>query len=737
MSLELQSIGPLWMELGTGLITLLVLAISIYATRFQPLRLRVIAGLLRLLLVGSGFFLLHHPTIVRKTIQPKEQRMAVLVDRTGSMGADSDQGKTRYEKAYELVEELAQDNKSFDVFEFDQKLSQPMDATTRAKKLSGNKTDFYTTLTQLFGENEDYTSVLVLSDGHDLGRFSQMSGEETGRWLERLNAPPINSVLIGDQLTGPEVAIHSIDAPPFSFVRAPLRIRATIIVRNLDNYNTQVQLLDGESVIQIKDLILDDQGFGTVEFEHYPEEEGERLYTIHVPPHHLESNTENNSQQVLIEIGRDKINVLHIAGSITWDLQGLRAMFERNPMIDLTAFYIMRTRDHQQQGVDNRLVPPEEMALVPFPTEEIFDRQLFSFDVVVFHDFDAGTYFTDSYQARRLMKKIREFVTEHRGGFIVIGGPRTASGPSLGLTPLADIIPLVPPAQRMSYDENSIQPMFTRAGRMFPIFRNFDPSHQTFNGSMQSLNVNENAQVLLEGKGGKPLMAVAESGNGRTIFLNTSSSWIWRRDALASGQTAEGYYDFWDQTLKWAIQDPSLHQVRISAAKTIANPLMVNVDLLMRNRDYEPAAALASRVQLLALDGKSEPREASFSTDSQGAAQVGFNVDRPGYYRIQLPDQPWKDLSQPATVFLGGSQDELRNLDLSPETLQRLSSYSGGHFSPEVSRFSPQSMVRGEVKNQTIVETRRLKLRNWIWSLPLLLLIAGVEWALRRSNHLA
>ena len=179
------------------------------------------------------------------------------------------------------------------------------------------------------------------------------------------------------------------------------------------------------------------------------------------------------------------------------------------------------------------------------------------------------------------------------------------------------------------------------------------------------------------------------------------------------------------------------HQVRISATKTISNPLMVNVDLLLRNRTYEPAASLATRVLLVPLDGKGEPREASFSTDSRGAAQVTFNVDRPGYYRIELPEDPWKTLSQPATVFLGGSQDELRNLDLAPETLQRLSSSSGGRFSSETRSFSTTSLARGEVRNQTIVETRRLKLRNWIWSLPLLLLIAGVEWALRRSNHLA
>ena len=738
MRIDLEPLGPLWVEVGVISLTLAVLAFSIYSTRHQSWQLRLAIGSLRALLLGFGLFLLHHPTFVRQTIEPKERKLAVLVDRTASMGAESEDGMTRYEKAYEAVSALGgEESLNFDVFEFDQTLSEPLGRQVRPRKLSGNKTDFYASLNRFLSNSGDYTGVLLLSDGKDLSRFSRMTGEETQSWLQRLNAPPINAVLIGDQLDGPEVAIHSIDAPPFSFVRAPLRIRATIIVRNLDGYNTQVQLLDGDAVIQVKDLILDDQGFGTVEFEHYPEEQGERLYTISVPAHHLERNVENNSQQVLIDIGRDKINVLHIAGSITWDLQGLRAMFERNPLIDLTAFYIMRTREHIQQGVDNRLVPPDEMALVPFPTEEIFDRQLFGYDVVVFHDFDAGTYFNDSYQARRLMKKIREFVTEHRGGFVVIGGPRTASGPSLGLTPLAEIMPLVPPVHRVSFDTAERTPILTDAGRQHPLFRNFDPNLQTFNGTMQALTINKKGNVLLEDRTGHPLMAGADVGNGRTLFVNTSSSWRWRRDALAAGVTGQAYYDFWDQALKWSIQDPALRQTRVSATKTISNPLAVDIDLLLRNRNYEAAANQNASLTISPLDGRTEPAVLNLTTDSQGAGQLTYTADRPGYYTLEVNESPYKDLSRAVTVFLGGSQDELRNLDLVPETLQRLASFSDGRFVTGSDRVQAQSLVWGETQNQTVIQTKRLKLRNWLWSLPLLLLITALEWALRRSRHLA
>ncbi len=335
------------------------------------------------------------------------------------------------------------------------------------------------------------------------------------------------------------------------------------------------------------------------------------------------------------------------------------------------------------------------------------------------------------------MKKIREFVTDHRGGFVVIGGPRTASGPSLALTPLAEILPLVPPIHRSPYDKDLREPRLTNSGSLHPIVRAFDPELHLYDGAMRSLTLNKSSNVLIQDESGAPLLATAEPGNGRTLFLNTSSSWKWRRDSLAEGRTGESYYDFWDQALKWVIQDPSMHQTRITATKTIADPLSVEVDLLLRDADYVPAQGKSAQLRVVPLDAKTEPLELPFTTDTEGNGRTKYSAPRPGYYRFELTERPWNSLSRPKTVFLGGSQDELRNLDLVPETLQRLASFSGGRFSPSSQEIRPDGLAWGRVQQQTIIETQRLKLRNWIWTLPILILIAGLEWALRRSSHLA
>ena len=60
---------------------------------------------------------------------------------------------------------------------------------------------------------------------------------------------------------------------------------------------------------------------------------------------------------------------------------------------------------------------PDELALIPFPTDELFNEHLGSFDLVIFQNFEYGPY-----QMARYLPRIRDYVL--RGGsFAMIGGP--------------------------------------------------------------------------------------------------------------------------------------------------------------------------------------------------------------------------------------------------------------------------------------------------------------------------
>src|SRR5690606_22965890 len=149
----------------------------------------------------------------------------------------------------------------------------------------------------------------------------------------------------------------------------------------------------------------------TVAFEFTPSHVGKYVYKISVPAGDDEVVVENNSAWFVVRVIRDKIRVLQVAGQPSWDVRALRGMLKQNPNVDLISFFILRTED------DLRKAPNSEMSLIPFPTEELFEEELPSFDLVVLQNFEFAPYGIGQY-----LGNIRRYV-EGGGGLMMLGGP--------------------------------------------------------------------------------------------------------------------------------------------------------------------------------------------------------------------------------------------------------------------------------------------------------------------------
>src|SRR5262249_20098525 len=123
-----------------------------------------------------------------------------------------------------------------------------------------------------------------------------------------------------------------------------------------------------------------------VAFELVPERVGKYVYEGSVPVLPPETVAENNQPALLLRATRDKTRVLQVAGRPSWDERALRGFFKADPNVDLISFFILRTYD------DIQAVPTEEMSLIPFPTEELFEQELGSFDVIILQDFEFARY---------------------------------------------------------------------------------------------------------------------------------------------------------------------------------------------------------------------------------------------------------------------------------------------------------------------------------------------------------
>jgi hypothetical protein len=101
-----------------------------------------------------------------------------------------------------------------------------------------------------------------------------------------------------------------------------------------------------------------------VQFEIEPEEVGEFTYTVSVAPHLGEALTENNQADFPLSVARDKIRVLLVCGSPTWNYRFLRQGLKQDPSIDMISFVILRTPTDCRQCAGK----PAQSHSFPHPT---------------------------------------------------------------------------------------------------------------------------------------------------------------------------------------------------------------------------------------------------------------------------------------------------------------------------------------------------------------------------------
>jgi uncharacterized membrane protein len=414
--------------------------------------------------------------------------------------------------------------------------------------------------------------------------------------------------------------------------------------------------------------------------------------------------------------------------------------------VDLISFFILRTPE------DIQLVPNDEMSLIPFPTEELFEEQLGSFDAVVLMNFEYAKYGISPY-----LENLRRYVHEG-GGLAMVGGDLAFSSGGYDGTPLAEALPveLLPshllPERLVSVEE--FRPRLTKEGLQHPITQlRFEPRANEalwtglppLEGANLVLGAKPQATVLmthpsLETRGqAMPVLTVGDYGQGRTMALVSDTSWRWGFSAVATGESdGRAYPQFWENATRWLIHDPELAYLHIESDRDEYAPSEApRMTLRLLDHDYRPAPSQAITVTLSRAEAPSVLLSKKVTTDEDGQAQVELAAPGPGAYRAVARSG---NQGRPATdddVFLvRAAEAELEHPSAREDILQGIAQATGGRYLGPAATldagldFLPPRIVR--VDRRSDVE---------LWSRPYLLLIClalfGAEWSLRkRSGYL-
>ena len=427
----------------------------------------------------------------------------------------------------------------------------------------------------------------------------------------------------------------------------------------------------------------------------------------------------NNHAVILTRGVRDRLRVLLISGEPHPGERAWRNLLKADPGVDLVHFTILRPPE-KQDGT-----PVRELALIAFPTHELFVEKLSSFDLVIFDRYQRRAILPSAY-----MGNLVDYVN-NGGAVLFTAGPEFAGDYSLANSPLAGILPARPRGKVVT---TPYRARLTKDGRRHPVTRGLRPAADDAKRPpwgrwfrLVAARPEQGARVLMHGPGGAPLLVLQRKGKGRAAVLLSDHIWLWARKVDGGGPHVE----LMRRIAHWLMKEPDLEEEALSGKA-------VNGDLVITRRTM---GEKAPPLHITGPDGKT--MTLPLRRVAPGLFSARIRKARPGLYRLRN--------GQLAHIAAMGDPGNLETRDLTATDaiLRPLAEATGGALKwiaagagprvrlPRLARVDVGrathgggwlGLVRRDVSRLVAVE--HTPLFATIWALVVALLLLGLAWRL-------
>lgn len=499
-------------------------------------------------------------------------RVVVLVDRSRSMALSSTnvpEGRPRIDVADETVERLRKTlGGRVDVFAFGA-IGGVREAAAKGSPLfraDGAASDLASAIRAIAERHEDPpSSIVIVSDGR----------VEIGDLAERKVGPALHGVVIGAG-SPPDASIRAVRlaGAAVAHQQLPLQVEVactgglscgdiTVTVRELRERDPSAPAAPSTDVLVTGTASIK-EGSALIELPVTLERAGTRALEVAIAPPKGDAIPDNDRRLLSIDVARERVRILHIAGRPTFDVRALRTWLKSDAAIDVVSFFILRTPGDEVNA------PDDELALIPFPVRELFTEHLPTFDAVLFQDFDAEPYGLTPH-----LPAIAKYV-KNGGGLVHVGGPNSFSAGGYAASPLADVTPVDMPrleGGQQAHDGVPFVPVVTPAGRGAPILSELvstvGDDLPEFQGTSLLGDVHGGGialwvhpkRVTAKGKP-MPVLAIGDVGEGRSIALGLDSTRLLQTSAFAAKSGGRAYDAFMRGLIGWLMRDPRYEPVR-------------------------------------------------------------------------------------------------------------------------------------------------------------------------------
>lgn len=286
----------------------------------------------------------------------------------------------------------------------------------------------------------------------------------------------------------------------------------------------------------------------TIKLEHA----GATVVELRLDPLPGELTERNNAAAFTVNAVRDRLRVLLVSGEPHAGERTWRNLLKSDPAVDMAHFTILRPPAKATNASQS------ELALIPFPTRELFAEKLESFDLIILDRYRRWGILYESYIAN-----IANYV--RKGGAVLMStGPAFAGYESMYRSPLGEVLP-VKPTERVI--EQAFRPQVSTLGARHPVTRGLEGANTagtspSWGRWFRQIEVAAlGGDVLMEGVDSKPLLVLDRVEKGRVGLLASDQVWLWARGYDGGGPQAE----LLRRLAHWLMKEPDLEEEALTA----------------------------------------------------------------------------------------------------------------------------------------------------------------------------
>lgn len=633
-------------------------------------------------------FLLLGPIVKQVTNETEKPLFVILRDNSESITETTDSATLNEIDQSLRATRQALEDKGYNVVETD--LAGNESDTWTFTETQSNLTDGLRRVTARY-EGQNIAGVIFVSDGIFNAGLSPAYASFNF---------PVYSVGVGDTTQRTDLTLRNVAYNKIAYEGNKFPVRAEVLLSGISGNDVTVSLIHRGKVLDRETKNSGNNQLVTFDFEPLADEQGIQKLDIQVEVLQGEYNIKNNKSSIFVEVVSGKKKILVVAPAPHPDIKALRAVIEKNSNYE---FLLHIPGLHEQQPAT---MQPEDIDLV------IFD------------------------QAPDLRGRTRDvfqkFAQSKSSLLLLLGTQSDLQALARANMPVQFQIPprdfdQVTPVTNLNFSN------FTLSPDVNTIVPDFPPVSVHFG----KLQIPLSATPLLFQKVGsvttdKPLLAVDIQNDRKIGLMLGEGFWRWRLHEYEKTETTAAFDELFGKLMQFLSTTDDRRRFRSYPIKQeFSDTEAVVFESQLYNDIFEPIYGNTVTIELTNDAGRRT--EYTYAT-SPGNTRYQIGGLTEGVYRYRAHTNVDGKTEEVRGEFAVVERlVELQNLTADFNLLRKVSANTGGSFhnASEVDALTnrlQQTEATGVIHSQEVYDA----LINLKWVFFMLVLIAGLEWFLRK-----